>query len=149
MAKLSATARKSRNGRIAALTVFLTGAGASLAANLMASNGTPLGMFVGAFPALMLLGSIYLLENGSTHPAWVRWAIAPVILVAAWMSYWHVVEVVLETGEGTLTAHLFPLIIDLPMAIASAALRPAPARPARRPAVKKNNVTNIRTRKAS
>jgi hypothetical protein len=90
----------------------------------------------------MLLGSIYLLENGSTHPRWVRWAIVPVIAVAAWMSYWHVVEVVLAQGEGALTAHLFPIIIDLPMAIASAALRPAPAkRPAarKRPAAKTTN----------
>ena len=138
--KLTAAQRKTRNGRYAALIVFLTGAGASLAANLMASDGTPVGMVIGAFPALMLLGSLYLLENGSTHPRWVRWAIAPVIAVAAWMSYWHVVELVLAHGEDVLTAHLFPLIIDLPMAIASAALRPAPVkRPARRrPAAKKS-----------
>lgn len=138
MTKMTATARKARNGRIAALTVFGAGAAASLAANLMASSGTPVGMIVGAFPALMLLGSLYLLENGSTHPAWVRWSIIPVIAIAAWMSYWHVVEVVTTAGESTLTAHLFPLIIDLPMAIASAALRPAPVkRPARRPAAKR------------
>lgn len=139
-AKMTPTARKARNGRYAALTVFLSGAGASLAANLMASDGTPVGMVIGAFPALMLLGSIYLLENGSTHPRWVRWAIVPVIAVAAWMSYWHVVELVLEHGEDALTAHLFPAIIDLPMAIASAALRPvAPKRIVRkrRPAAKK------------
>jgi hypothetical protein len=136
---MTPTARKARNGRYAALTVFGAGALASLAANLMASNHTPVGMVVGAFPALMLLGSLYLLENSTTHPAWVRWAIAPVIAVAAWMSYWHVVEVVLGAGESQLTAHLFPLIIDLPMAIASAALRPAPAkRTARkRPATKR------------
>jgi hypothetical protein len=136
---MTPTARKARNGRIAALTVFGAGSLASLAANLMASNHTPVGMVVGAFPALMLLGSLYLLENSTTHPRWVRWAIAPVILIAAWMSYWHVVEVVLSAGEGALTAHLFPFIIDLPMAIASAALRPAPVkRPARRrPAAKR------------
>jgi len=140
MTKLSATARKARNGRIAAMTVFLTGATASLAANLMASDGTPVGVVVGGFPALMLLGSIYLLENGSTHPRWVRWAIVPVIAVAAWMSYWHVVELVTEHGADAVTAYLFPVIIDLPMAIASAALRPAPARPTarkRRPVAKK------------
>lgn len=133
MTKLAPAARKARNGRRAALTVFLSGAVASLAANVLASNGTPLGVIVGAFPALMLLGSLYLLENGTTHPRWVRWVIAPVIAIAAWMSYWHIVEVVLLTGEGAITAHLFPLIIDLPMAIASAALRPAPVkRPATR-----------------
>jgi hypothetical protein len=140
------TARKARNGRIASLTVFGTGAAASLAANLLASNGTPIGMIVGAFPALMLLGSLYLLENGSTHPRWVRWAIVPVILVAAWMSYWHIVDVVLTTGEGAVTAHLFPIIIDLPMAIASAALRPVPAQrsTAKRPAAKRN-VTKLKS----
>jgi hypothetical protein len=138
-AKLTPTARKARNGKAAALTVFGAGAFASLAANVMASNGTPVGMVIGAFPALMLLGALYLLENATTHPAWVRWAIAPVILVAAWMSYWHIVEIVLASGEGAITAHLFPIIIDLPMAIASAALRPAPAkRPVarKRPAAK-------------
>lgn len=137
--KLTPAARKARNGRMAALTVFLLGAAASLAANLMASNGTPVGMVVGALPAVMLLGSLYLLENGSTYPSWVRWMILPVVAVAAWMSYWHIVEVVLAAGEGAVTAHLFPIIIDLPMAIASSALRPAPAkRPAtRRPAAKK------------
>lgn len=136
--RITPAARKARNGRIAALTVFLTGAGASLGANLLASDGTALGMIIGAFPAVMLLGSLYLLENGTTHPRWVRWAIAPVILVAAWMSYWHIVEIVSE-HESAFTAHLFAVIIDLPMAIASAALRPAPAkRPARRrPAAKK------------
>lgn len=130
MTKMTPAARKARNGRIAALTVFGTGAAASLAANVMASNHTPVGVIVGAFPALMLLGALYLLENGSTHPSWVRWAIAPVIVVAAWMSYWHIVDVVLSTGENPITAHLFPIIIDLPMAIASAALRPAPAKKA-------------------
>lgn len=129
---MTPTARKAKNGRMAALTVFFAGAGASLAANLLASSHTPVGMLVGAFPAVMLLGSLYLLENGSTHPKWVRWMIVPVIAVAAWMSYWHVVEVVLGAGENVFTAHLFPLIIDLPMAIASAALRTAPARPAAR-----------------
>ncbi len=136
--KITPAARKARNGKIAALTVFLSGAFLSLAANVMASNGTPVGVVVGAIPAVMLLGSLYLLENGSTHPAWVRWMIIPVVLVAAWMSYWHIVEVVLAAGEGAVTAHLFPIIIDLPMAIASAALRPAPAkRPTRRPAAKR------------
>lgn len=132
MTKMTATQRKARNGRYAALTVFLTGAAASIAANLMASDGTPIGMLIGAFPAVMLLGSLYLLENGETHPRWVRLAIWPVIAVAAWMSYWHIVEVVAE-HESLTTAHLFAVIIDLPMAIASAALRPVPVkRPARR-----------------
>lgn len=125
---LTPTARKARNGKRAALTVFLSGAGASLGANVLASHHTPVGILVGAFPALMLLGSIYLLENSSTNPSWVRWAIFPVIAVAAWMSYWHVVEVVTAQGESGITAHLFPLIIDLPMAIASAALRPVPVK---------------------
>lgn len=149
--KMTPAQRKAKNGRIAALTVFLTGAVASLAANLMASDGTPVDVVVGGFPALMLLGSIYLLENGSTHPRWVRWAIVPVILVAAWMSYWHVVELVSEHGSDAVTAHLFPIIIDLPMAIASAALRPAPATrtTARRPAIKKNNVTPIKKIKSA
>lgn len=139
-AKMTPTARKARNGKIAAFSVFLSGAGASLGANVLASRHTPVGILVGAFPALMLLGSLYLLENGSTHPKAVRWAIVPVIAVAAWMSYWHVVEVVLAEGESGITAHLFPLIIDLPMAIASAALRPAPVkRPTarKRPAAKR------------
>jgi hypothetical protein len=146
MTKLSPAARKARNGRIAALTVFGAGASASLAANVMASDHTPVGILVGAFPALMLLGALYLLENGSTHPRWVRWAIVPVIAIAAWMSYWHVAEVVLAAGESPVTAHLFPLIIDLPMAIASAALRPAPAkRPARRRPAAKKAATKLRS----
>lgn len=152
MTKLSATARKARNGRIAALTVFGAGALASLAANIMAANPTPIGWIVGGFPALMLLGSLYLLENGSTHPRWVRWAIVPVITIAAWMSYWHVVEIVLAAGESPLTAHLFPLIIDLPMAIASAALRPAPARRTttrKRPAAKKAATSPAKLKVAS
>jgi hypothetical protein len=58
------------------------------------------------------------------------------------------VEIVSE-HESLVTAHLFAVIIDLPMAIASAALRPAPAkRPAarKRPAAKK--ATTTRTLKA-
>lgn len=130
---MTPSARKARNGRRAALSVFFSGAAFSLGANLLASDRTPVGMVVGAFPALMLLGSVYLLENGATHPKWVRWAILPVILVAAWMSYWHIVEVVSGAGEGAVTAHLYALIVDLPMVIASSAIRPAPvARPARK-----------------
>lgn len=142
--KLTPAARKARNGRMAAVTVFGLGAFASLAANVMASNGTPVGVVVGALPAIMLLGALYLLENASTHPRWVRWMILPVIAVAAWMSYWHIVEVVLDAGEGVVTAHLFPIIIDLPMAIASAAMKPAPVKRApvaRKPTAK--NVTSI------
>lgn len=134
-AKLTPTARKARNGRIAALSVFFYGAAASLAANVLASEPTPVGIVVGATPALMLLGSLYLLENGATHPRWVRWMIIPVVAVAAIMSYFHIVHVVQGAGETDLVAYLFPLIIDLPMAIASAALRPHA--PAKRPAAKR------------
>ena len=150
-AKLTPTARKARNGRIAAMSVFGAGAFASLAANIMAANPTLVGWTVGAFPALMLLGSLYLLENSTTHPTWIRWAIFPVVAVAAWMSYWHIVEVVLDAGESPFTAHLFPIIIDLPMAIASAALRPAPAkRPAarKRPAAKAKAVSPVKLKVA-
>lgn len=151
MTKITPAARKARNGRLAALTVFGLGAFASLAANIMASNGTPVGVVVGALPAVMLLGALYLLENGSTHPRWVRWMILPVIAVAAWMSYWHIVEVVLTAGEGVVTAHLFPIIIDLPMAIASAALKPTPAKrvATRRPAARKNVTPITKARKAT
>jgi hypothetical protein len=126
--------RKAAKVRKAAMTVFIGGAALSLGANVMASNGTAIGMVVGVVPALMLLGSLYLLEN-SPKSTWIKVGAGAVALVAGWMSYWHIVEVVLSAGENAVTAHLFPLIIDVPMALASAALQ-AKVAPVRRAARK-------------
>lgn len=143
--KLTAAQRKTRATRRAAWATFGLGAVASLAANLYASNHTPVGMIVGVWPSVAFLLTVWLYEHAPRN-WYIRVSLAVPLAVAAWTSYWHIVEVATVAGEGTLTAHLLPLTVDAMMAVASAVInrKAAPSRPVRRRTAAKAPVRKLK-----
>lgn len=134
MTTLTKAAKQELKTKRGAQGAFLFGALGSLAANIYASNHTPVGLITGAVPAAALLVAVYLFEN-APKSFWVKVALLAVAGIAAWASYWHLVEVFADGGADPISAHLLPLTIDLTMGIASAVLnRKAPAR---RPAARR------------
>lgn len=145
-----ATTRKStRNTARATLAV---GMAASLGANAYSSAHTVLGVIVAAFPPVALFVTMELMlripaKQSRVRRCVVRVALVSVVLVAAWVSYWHIVDLVMDAGQHGITPYLYPAIVDAPMVIASLMLNDVPATPARR---KPANVTPIkRTRKTA
>ena len=147
-AKLTPAARKARTAKLTARGVFGAGVAVSLAANVMASQHSPVGIFIGLWIPVAFLASMAMLENVPAT-GWmgkVRFAgIIFLALIAGWASYWHLVEVATSGGADFLTAHALPLTVDLLMTFAGSALKAkapvARKRPARKAA---SNVRPIR-----
>lgn len=148
MAKLTIAQRRTRHTRRSAQAAFLFGATASLAANVYASSHTPVGVVTGAIPAVALLISVYLFEN-APRAFVVKLAVLLVVAVAAWASYWHLVDVFLMGGADPVTAHTLPLTIDAMMGIASTVLNRKITRArkrTRRPAQRKPATGGLKVR---
>lgn len=120
-----------RHGARAALALGLA---ASLAGNVIAAQPTALGRLVAAWPPLALLVAIELVTRIPTRSgalSALRLGSAGLLaVIAAWVSYWHLVELARAAGEGDIAAHLLPLSVDGLVAVASVCLRelsqPAP-----------------------
>jgi hypothetical protein len=149
MTRMTAAQKATRNRKAVALGAFLSGAAVSIAANVIAAEPTALGRAVAVWPALALLVTVHLYQHvpvrrrdwvGFTHKV----AVLAVISIAAWVSYWHIHEVVLMAGESRVTAYLFPATVDAMMAIASAVYT-AKAPTARKAPAKKATVRPLRS----
>lgn len=147
-AKLSPAARKARTARLTSTATFGTGVIVSLAANVYASEHTPIGIAVGLWVPVAFLLAMAMLENVPAKglKGQIRFAaILFLALVAGWTSYWHLVEVALDGGADTVTAHLLPLTVDVMMALAGPGMKRKAAAPARRrPTAKKAPSSNVR-----
>jgi hypothetical protein len=140
MTKLTPAARKAKTALLTARSAFGIGVTVSLAANVYASEHTPIGIAVGLWTPVAFLVSMALLENvpATGLKGKLRfYGILFLALIAGWTSYWHLVEVAQDGGADVLTAHLLPLTVDVMMALAGPAMKRKAAAPARRPAVKK------------
>lgn len=137
--RMTAAAKAERAARMTkgiAGGAFVLGALASVAANVVAAaGGGAIGAVVSAWPALALLLTVHLFQH-APRVWWVKLMVAAVAGTAAWISYWHMVEVAIRGGEGTVSAHLLPITVDAMMAVATVVLTHRP-KPARRPAVRK------------
>jgi hypothetical protein len=142
---MTPAARKARTSLFTSRAAFGVGVVVSLAANVMASAHTPLGIAVGLWTPIAFLISMALLENVPVKGRWGlarKVAIGFIALIAGWTSYWHLVDVCLMGGADVLTAHMLPLTVDVMMALASPGMKRKAAPVARRrPAAK--NVTSI------
>lgn len=127
-AKITPAARKARNARRTAQAAFATGAVLSLAANVTVSQHTPVGIVTAVWAPIALLITLALLENGSISGRFAKYAFIGLAAVAAWASYWHLVEFFTAGGADVVTAHALPLTVDVMMGLASAAMKKAPAR---------------------
>jgi drug/metabolite transporter (DMT)-like permease len=127
---LTPAQRKHRNMRAAAWGAFGMGATFSLVSNVLASEPTPVGILFGTWPAVALLVAVFLFEN-APRKWWITASLGLIIAVAAWASYWHIVEVASHHGVDPITAHTMPLTVDALMGIAQVILNrkatPTPA----------------------
>ena len=125
--KLSAhdTARL-RAVRLGARATLTLGIGASLAANVLAADPSIAGRVIAAWSPIALLLTVELLSRVPITPGWLsrmRVAAATVIAgIAAWVSYWHMVEVAETFGEAPVAAHVLPFSVDGLVVVASICL---------------------------
>lgn len=109
-----------------ARAALAAGLAASLGANIMAAHPTALGRIVAAWAPVALMVAVELLTRvpvGRSALSAVRTTSAAVIAaIAAWVSYWHMVELATMAGESTVTAHLLPLSVDGLVIVASVTL---------------------------
>lgn len=125
----------------------------SLAANVMASAHTPLGIATGLWTPIAFLLSMALIENVKAKGKWGTARLVGIVflaLIAGWVSYGHLVDVALMGGVDTIKAHALPLTVDVMMALAGPAMKSKPVLAARRAPAKKNvtSITKARSAKA-
>lgn len=134
-AKLTAAQRKARTARRTSGLVFGIGVVVSLAANVIASEHTVLGMATGLWSPIAFLLAMAMMENVPAKGTAGKLRFAAILflaLVAGWTSYWHLVEVFTAGGADVLSSHLLPLTVDVMMALASPGMKAKAAAPARR-----------------
>lgn len=147
MTRQTTATRKAQTTRRIATATFIAGAAVSVAANIVAAEPTVVGRIVSAWPAVALLLTVHLFQH-ATRSFPVKLSILAVAGVAAWASYWHMVEVATLAGENTLTAHLLPATVDAMMYVATVVATTKPKttarRRTRRATTTKSNVRNLR-----
>lgn len=149
---MTPSAKKARTARRTSTAVFSTGVTVSLAANVYASEHTPIGIAVGLWVPVAFLLAMAMLENVPAKGLAGKIRFAAILflaLVAGWTSYWHLVEVALDGGADTVTAHLLPLTVDVMMALAGPGMKAKAAAPARRRAAAKKSSNVRQLRKAA
>jgi hypothetical protein len=143
---MTPAARKARNTAYIARTAFGLGLALSLGANVWASAGHgAIGIASGVWSPLALLLALALVENldRRTMAGKVRIAgVAILAAIAAWVSYWHLVDFFLAGGIDDPGAHMMPLTVDVLMALASPSMRRKPVSTAK-PRTRAKNVTSI------
>lgn len=144
MARMTIAEKKARTTKRIAASAFGLGALASVAANVVAAEPTIVGRVVSAWPAVALLLTVHLFQHAQRSFA-VKVSVLSVAGVAAWISYWHMVEVATMAGEGMVSAHLLPATVDAMMFVASVVLTTKPKPVRKRPAVNRASVTKLRS----
>jgi hypothetical protein len=99
---------------------------ASTVANVLHANENLISQTIAAWPPLALLATIELISRVPVHGrslAAVRFAAtATIASIAAWVSYWHMAEVIHRYGETGASPYLIPLTVDGLVVVASVCL---------------------------
>jgi hypothetical protein len=131
MTKQTAAQRKAQTTRHTAVATFIAGALVSVAANIAAAEPTIVGRLVSAWPAIALLLTVHLFQHAQ-RSFLVKLSVLTVAAVAAYVSYFHMVEVATMAGETHVARYLLPLTVDAMMFVASVVATTKPKAPARR-----------------
>lgn len=112
--------------RWAVRAALALGVAASTAANVLSAAPHPIARVISAWPPLALLLTVELISRVPVHRrglAAVRLAATAVIAgIAAWVSYWHMVDVAARYGETGAAPYLLPLSVDGLIVVASICL---------------------------
>ncbi|MEV6370126.1 DUF2637 domain-containing protein [Micromonospora musae] len=116
-----------RRLRWAVRATLVLGVAASVAANVLHARPNPISQIIAAWPPLALLLTVELISR-VPHHRWylgaIRITAAGIIaVIAAWVSYWHLVGVAARYGEsGYGAAYLLPISVDGLVLVASVSL---------------------------
>lgn len=146
MTKQTAAQRKATTTRRLAVATFIAGAVVSVAANIIAAEPTVIARAVSAWPAIALLLTVHLFQHAQ-RSFLVKLSVLTVAAVAAYISYFHMVDVATMAGEGQVARYLLPLTVDAMMFVASVVATTKPKAPARR--TRKAPVRQLRSVKAA
>lgn len=98
----------------------------SIAVNILDAQRNGISQAIHAWPPLGLFLAVELISRVPVARAWlarVRLVAGTVIaLIAAWISYWHMVKVAHTYGESESSAHLLPFTVDALIVVASICL---------------------------
>lgn len=153
-ATLTAAQRKARNTRRTAASTFYATGAATVAANMYASEHTPVGLITGFWTPVALFLALDLVERmpvkrGSKLGILRMVGVGVIAAIAAWVSYWHLVHLFKLGGADIIAAHSMPLTVDVLMAIARGVMTHKPSQPSSRRKVATGNVRQIRPRKSA
>jgi len=99
-----------------ARSVLIIGVSASVAANYLHARPDVIARCISMWPPLALLLAVELISRipvSSRMLSWVRiLATVAIAVIAAWVSYWHMVAVALRFGETDASPYLLPLSVD-------------------------------------
>lgn len=99
---------------------------ASTVANVLHANDNVISQTIAAWPPLALLATIELISRVPVYRrtlASLRFvATAIIAAIAAWVSYWHMAEVIRRYGETGESPYLIPLTVDGLIVVASICL---------------------------
>ncbi|MFG1952471.1 DUF2637 domain-containing protein [Micromonospora sp. NPDC048830] len=116
-----------RRLRWAVRATLVFGVAASVAANVLHARPNPISQIIAAWPPLALLLTVELISR-VPHHRWYLGAIrvtaaAVIAVIAAWVSYWHLVGVAARYGETSYgAAYLLPISVDGLVIVASVSL---------------------------
>ncbi|MFC0531344.1 DUF2637 domain-containing protein [Phytohabitans kaempferiae] len=112
--------------RWAVRTALALGVAASVAANVLHAHPSPISQAIAAWPPVALLLTVELIARVPVHRRLLAaarvLAAAAIAVIAAYVSYWHMVEVVAEYGETGAVPYLLPLSVDGLIVVASVSL---------------------------
>jgi len=105
---------------------LVLGVAASVAANVLHADPNPISQTIAAWPSLAFL---LVVELCSRIPVG-RWQLAAIRIaaqvavsgIAAWVSYWHMVDVAVRYGEDGSSPYLLPVSVDGLVVVASISL---------------------------
>lgn len=123
---MSKKIRQLKRLRWAVRMVLTLGVAASVAANILHANPNPISQTIAAWPSLAFLLTVELVSRIPVTRrlrAAVRIsATAAVAGIAAWVSYWHMVDVARRYGETGSSPYLLPITVDGVIVVASICL---------------------------
>lgn len=147
MTRQTTATRKAQTTRRLAVATFIAGAVVSVAANVIAADPTPIARVVSAWPAVALLLTVHLFQHAQ-RSFLVKLSVLTVAAIAAYISYFHMVDVATMAGEGQVARYLLPLTVDAMMFVASVVATTKPKtttrRRTRRATTAKSNVRTLR-----
>lgn len=152
MANLTAAQRRARTTRRTAASTFYATGAATIAANMYASEHTLVGLATGFWTPVALFLALEMVERVPTKGRSGQLRVVGVgviALIAAWVSYWHLVHIFTVGGADAVSAHAMPFTVDVLMALARAAMHvKVPSLPSTRRKPQASNVRELRKKTA-